>query len=61
VTIDHSLIANNEAEESGAGLFMGSLSSQATIVNSTISGNVARVGGGGVFANRTVVIRNSTT
>jgi hypothetical protein len=60
VTFDHTLLANNEAQESGGGLFMSGDAKQATIVNSTISGNVAGLDGGGLTANRTVVIRNST-
>ena len=57
--IDHTLLANNEATADGGGLGITITSNQSTIVNSTISGNVARRGGG-LFANRTVIIRNST-
>lgn len=59
VIIDHTLLANNEADADGGGLGIAGISQQATIVNSTMSGNVARRGGG-LFANRTVIIRNST-
>jgi hypothetical protein len=57
--IDHTLLANNEADADGGGLGITGMANQATIVNSTMSGNVARRGGG-LFANRTVIIRNST-
>lgn len=59
VTIDHTILANNEAED-GGGLFMADGATQATIVNSTISGNVATFEGGGLLARQTVIIRNST-
>jgi hypothetical protein len=59
VMIDHTLLANNEAED-GGGLFMADVATLATIVNSTISGNVATFEGGGLVANRAVIIRNST-
>jgi hypothetical protein len=60
VTIDHALVANNVADE-GGGLFLSSVSKQSTILNSTISGNVAGFVAGGVrSAETSVIIRNST-
>ena len=59
LTLDHVLLANNETTGDGGGLGIVGAATQTTILNSTISGNVARRGGG-IAANRTVIIRNST-
>ena len=53
------LLANNETTGDGGGLGIVGAATQTTILNSTISGNLARRGGG-IAANRTVIIRNST-
>jgi len=59
VIIDHSLVANNAADADGGGVGIAGTSNQTTIINSTLSGNVAKRGGG-IFVFRTTVIRNST-
>jgi hypothetical protein len=59
LTLDHVLLANNETTGDGGGLGIVGAATQTTILNSTISGNLARRGGG-IAANRTVIIRNST-
>ena len=59
LTLDHVLLANNETTADGGGLGVAGAATQTTILNSTISGNVARRGGG-IASQRTVIIRNST-
>ena len=59
-TLDHSLVANNEAAEVGAGGIFVRDGGDLTLVNSTISGNVSRLTGGGIHSSGTVLIRNST-
>ena len=60
VTIDHSLVANNEAAEaSGGGMYVSS-SGAVAIVNSTVSGNVTPTTGGAIHSAGAVSIRNST-
>jgi hypothetical protein len=59
-TLDHSLVANNEAAEAGGGGISVSSSGVLAIVNSTISGNVSPSSGGGVSSAGALSIRNST-
>lgn len=63
-TIDHSVIANNESTEpkpgGGGGVFVENPTSVVTIVNSTVSGNAAVHGGGGILSRGVLTIRNST-
>jgi predicted outer membrane repeat protein len=59
VALDHVLVANNEASSAGGGIRVdggGAL----TLVNSTLSGNVAGTDGGAISAGDAVVMRNST-
>ena len=59
-TIDHSLVANNEAAEaSGGGIFVAG-SGVVAITNSTISGNVSPTTGGAIYSAGSTSIRNST-
>jgi predicted outer membrane repeat protein len=57
--LDHSLVANNEADSLGGGGGIAS-SGELTLVNTTVSGNVASSLGGGIRAAGSVTIRNST-
>src|SRR4029078_746921 len=59
VTLDHVLVANNEASGSGGGIRIGA-GAALTLVNSTLSGNVAGTNGGAISAGAVVTIRNST-
>jgi len=59
LTLDHVLLANNETTGDGGGLAAIGAATQTTILNSTISGNVARRGGG-IAVDRPVIIRNTT-
>jgi hypothetical protein len=59
LVLDHVLVANNEAALNGGGIMVrdrGAL----TLVNTTLSGNVARFAGGGIVSDGIVTIRNST-
>ena len=59
VLLDHVLVANNEASTSGGGIRIdggGSL----TLINSTLSGNIAAINGGAISSGDAVTIRNST-
>lgn len=64
LTIDHSTVSGNEASgpttaaHNGGGVYNDFLRT-VTIVNSTISGNTARVGGG-IYSDGTVTLINST-
>lgn len=62
VTIDHSLIANNETSTLGGGIFVEGPGGSLTLLNSTVAGNAATTVGGGVQSTgeTTVTIRNST-
>lgn len=59
VTLDHVLVANNEATN-GGGIALTDPAAQLVLVNSTVSGNVAGFGGGGISSQGSVIIRNST-
>jgi hypothetical protein len=59
LTLDHVLLANNEALADGGGLLVAGVATRTTILNSTITGNLANRGGG-IASNRTMIIRNST-
>lgn len=56
--LDHVLIANNQTGNTGGGIFVKS-SGQLTLVNSTVSGNVA-ASGGGIEAGAPITLWNST-
>jgi hypothetical protein len=58
LTLDHSLVANNEADSTGGGGGIASGGSL-TLLNSTVSGNLGEVGGG-IRSGGPVIIRNST-
>jgi predicted outer membrane repeat protein len=59
LTLDHVLLANNEAAGNGGGI--GAFNdSHVIIVNSTISGNVAPERGGAIYSEGELTIRNST-
>jgi hypothetical protein len=63
VTLDHVLVANNEAGTWGGGIYASDNSGTPALVlvNSTISGNVAEFFGGGIKVDGgTVLMRNST-
>jgi len=60
VTLDHVLVANNEAGANGGGIALTGPAAQLVLVNSTVSGNVAGFGGGGILSQGSVIIRNST-
>ena len=59
LTLDHVLLANNETTGDGGGLETVGATTLTTVLNSTITGNLARRGGG-IAANRPMIIRNST-
>ena len=59
LTLDHVLLANNETTGDGGGLEAIGAATLTTVLNSTITGNVARRGGG-IASQRTVIIRNTT-
>jgi predicted outer membrane repeat protein len=59
VMLDHVLVANNEAAADGGGI-AASDHAIVTIVNSTITGNVATSAGGGIYGSADFSIRNST-
>ena len=58
VLLDHVLLANNTTGNTGGAIFVKS-SGQVTLVNSTVSGNVAYQGGG-ILSGGSVTIWNST-
>ena len=60
LTLDHVLVANNEALFSGGGIELESDLGQLTLLNSTLSGNGAAVVGGAIASSGSVTIRNST-
>lgn len=57
-SLDHVLLANNQAEVGGA-IYVADKGHLA-LVNSTVSGNTAVAGGGGIFSEAVLTIRNST-
>jgi hypothetical protein len=60
LTLDHSLVANNEAVgKGGGGILLNNAASTLVLLNSTVSENVS-LAGGGIFAVGYVVSRNST-
>lgn len=60
LTLDHVLVANNEASTWGGGVY-ASDDGGLVLVNSTISGNVAQFFGGGIkLDGGSVIMRNST-
>lgn len=59
-TLDHSLVANNEAAEVDAGGIFVNLNGELTLVNTTVSGNVTPGSGGGIYSSGSLSIRNST-
>lgn len=59
-TLDHSLLANNEAEQvSGGGAFVTD-NGELNVVNSTVSANVSPESGGGIYSRGSLSIRSST-
>lgn len=61
LTLDHSLVANNEGTERGGGIYVPPNSGAVLVlVNSTVSGNLSRRAGGGIASFGSVFIRNST-
>ena len=63
LTLDHVLVANNEADTWGGGIHESDDFGSPTLVlvNSTISGNVGQFAGGGIYAKgASVFMRNST-
>jgi hypothetical protein len=62
LTLDHVLVANNEAGTWGGGIYASDGNSGLVLVNSTISGNVAQFFGGGIKVDGggSVYMRNST-
>ena len=56
--LDHVLLANNTTGNTGGAIFVKS-TGQVTVVNSTVSGNVAGFGGG-ILSNGSLTIWNST-
>ena len=56
--LDHVLVANNQTENVGGGIFVHS-SGQLTLVNSTVSGNFG-LSVGGIYSSGTATIWNST-
>jgi len=63
LTLDHVLVANNEADTWGGGIYVSNNSGSAglVLVNSTMSGNIAGVLGGAIkLDGGSVFIRNST-
>ncbi len=50
VTLNNSVVSNNNSQDVGGGIFLGA-SALFTINGSTISGNIATASGGGIFAN----------
>jgi hypothetical protein len=56
--LDHVLVANNTTGNTGGGIFVKS-TGQVTLINSTVSGNVARMGGG-ILSGGSVTIWNGT-
>jgi hypothetical protein len=60
VTLDHVLVANNEASANGGGIALTDPAAQLVLVNTTVSGNIAGFGGGGIASQGSVIIRNST-
>jgi hypothetical protein len=59
LTLDHSLVANNETVTNGGGINADDRS-EVVLVNSTMSGNVAGLVGGGIITHGALTIRNST-
>lgn len=60
-TLDHVLVANNEATDfGGGGIFVSDPSAELTLVNSTVSGNATSGSGGGLWSVGAVSIRNTT-
>jgi hypothetical protein len=60
LTLDHSLLANNDGSELGGGIYVPpNLGAELVLVNSTVSGNRGRRGGG-IASYGLVVSRNST-
>ena len=65
LTIDHSVITGNETTGAptvpgfGGGVYNGS-PGELTVINSTISGNTAADGGGGIYSTAPLAIINST-
>lgn len=59
LVLDHSLVANNETPTNGGGI-RGYTGTTVTLLNSTVSGNVAALVGGGVLTQGTLAMRNST-
>ena len=61
LTLDHSLLANNEGTESGGGIYVPpNLGAVLVLVNSTVSGNLSRRSGGGIASYGSFFSRNST-
>jgi hypothetical protein len=62
VRIERSLIAQNQAREYGGGILAATTGSALEILNSTVTGNRATLGGGGimVFFFRGVIVKNCT-
>ena len=61
LTLDHSLVANNEGTERGGGIYVApNVGAVLVLVNSTVSGNLSRRAGGGIASYGSVFIRNST-
>jgi predicted outer membrane repeat protein len=60
LSIDHSLVANNEAREVSGGGSYAANAADLTVVNSTVSGNTTPQDGGGILAGEDISIRNST-
>lgn len=59
-TLDHSLLANNEADEGSGGGILVRDTGELSLVNSTVSGNSAARDGGGIYSQGKLSIRNST-
>jgi len=59
VLLDHVLVANNESASNGGGIHTDDRT-ELTLVNSTMSGNVAKLVGGAIASQGTVTMRNST-